>query len=297
VLGARFLDRLGAGTRSAPRDALVAASVEPRHRGNAFGLEGAGDNLGAFIGPLVAVVLLTRLHVNIRTIFYLAIIPGLLALAMILLVQERTVRVHAKAKLDLRWREFPSGYWKYLFVTALFGIGNSSNSFLILRTRDIGASLQTTILIYAAFNLVAALISYPAGYLSDRLGRRNVLLGAFGVFALAYFGFALTRDLVVMAMLFIFYGLFQGIFRSVGKAMAADFVPDELRASGVGWFSTVVGLSGLIASIAGGLMWDRMGHAAVFLYGTACAALGFVSLLALFPSRDPDPTRSAHPPG
>jgi MFS family permease len=295
VLGARFLDRLGAGTRSAPRDALVAASVEPQHRGKAFGLEGAGDNLGAFIGPLVAVVLLIRLHVDIRTIFYLAIIPGLLALAMVLFVRERSVRVHAKATLDLRWHEFPAGYWKYLMVTAVFGIGNSSNSFLILRTKDIGASLQTTILIYAAFNLVAALISYPAGFISDRLGRRNVLLAAFAVFALAYLGFALTQDIVVMALLFIFYGLFQGIFRSVGKAMAADFVPDELRASGIGWFSTVVGLSGLVGSIVAGLMWDHIGHAAVFGYGTACATLGCVALVALLPSRVPGPTRNVRP--
>ena len=132
----------------------------------------------------------------------------------------------------------PKPYWEYLLVTALLGIGNSSNSFLILQTKDIGASFEETILIYAGFNLVAALISYPAGTSSDRWGRRNVLLLSFIIFFIAYLGFARARGVVVVAILFVFYGLFQGIFRAVGKAFASDFVPERLRASGVGWYST-----------------------------------------------------------
>ena len=129
VLGARLLDRLGSGTRSAPRDALVASSADEQSRGKAFGLEGIGDNLGAFLGPIIAVVLLFFLYVPIRSIFYLAIIPGLLAVCMILLVKEKHVAVKAKAKLDVSLRKFPKEYWKYIGVTALFGIGNSSNAF------------------------------------------------------------------------------------------------------------------------------------------------------------------------
>ena len=193
VFGARLLDRLGAGTRSAPRDALIASSVDEKNRGRAFGLEGFGDNAGAFLGPLLAVFLLYALHVGIRAIFYLAIIPGLLAFVMVLLVKERPAEVAAKSKIDVSLRQFPMGYWKYLLATALFGLGNSSNAFLILRTQDIGASLETTILIYAAFNLVAALISYPAGSLSDSWGRKNVLLASFVIFLIAYLGFASRR--------------------------------------------------------------------------------------------------------
>lgn len=124
----------------------------------------------------------TRFHVGIRSIFYLAAIPGLLAFLMVVLVREQRAAVAAQSKIDIRLRQFPKSYWKYLLATALFGLGNSSNSFLILRTQDIGASLEQTILIYAAFNLVAALISYPAGSLSDRSGRRNVLLASFVIF-------------------------------------------------------------------------------------------------------------------
>ncbi len=285
VLGARFLDRLGAGLRSAPRDALVAASVEEANRGRAFGLEGFGDNLGAFLGPLIAVLLVISLHLAIRWIFYLAVLPGLLAVLMISLVHERRAPAAARIKIDVNLRDFPRPYWRYLLVTAIFGLGNSSNSFLILQTKDAGASFEATILIYAGFNLMAALISYPAGSLSDRWGRRNLLVLAFLIFFLAYLGFARAKSAVLLAILFFVYGLFQGIFRSVGKAFASDFVPGRLRASAVGWYSTTVGLFGLAASLIAGVLWDRVGHAAVFYYGAAFAALGSIAAVALLPAR------------
>jgi MFS family permease len=285
VFGARLLDRLGAGTRAAPRDALIASSVDENDRGRAFGLEGFGDNLGAFLGPLLAVFFLYSLHVGIRAIFFLAIIPALLAFFMVLLVREHPAAVAAKSKIDFSLRQFPKGYWQYLLVIALFGLGNSSNSFLILQTQDIGASLETTILIYAAFNLVAALISYPAGSLSHRWGRKNILLASFTIFLIAYLGFALTQNIILIAALFVFYGAYEGIFRSVGKAFASDFVPEHLRASGIGWYSTTVGLLQLVASVVAGLLWDRVGHGAVFLYGAAFAVVGSVGLLVLSPAK------------
>ncbi len=223
ALGGRFLDRLGAGFRSAPRDALIASSVSDEYRGRAFGLEGIGDNLGAFLGPLLAVLLFLSFHFEIRWIFFVAIVPGLLAFLMVLLVHERPAAVAAKSKIDVSFREFPAGYWKYLSVIAIFEIGNSSNSFLILQTKNIGASFVVTILIYAGFNLMAALISYPAGSLSDRWGRRNILLASFVIFFVAYLGFARARSVAAIAVLFVFYGLFQGIFRSVGKSTCFRF--------------------------------------------------------------------------
>jgi MFS family permease len=283
VLGARFFDRVGAGFRSAPRDALLASSVSKEHRGKAFGLESFGDNLGAFLGPLLAVLLMTALAVEIRWIFYLAFVPGLLAFLMVLLVRERTATVAAKARIDIKRVRFPKTYWAYLLATALFGIGNSSNAFLILRTQEIGASLVTTTLIYAGFNLVAALISYPAGFLSDRFGRKGVLLLSFLVFLIAYLGFALAGSIQLIAPLFVFYGLYQGTFRSVGKAFASDFVPEQLRASGIGWYSATVGLLELVASIVAGLLWDHIGHAAVFVYGAVFAIVGAGALLVLVP--------------
>ena len=284
VLCGRFIDRFGAGTRSAPRDALIASSVDEANRGRAFGLEGAGDNAGAFLGPLIAILLLIGWHLPIRWIFYLAVIPGLLAFLMVLFVHEAPIQKTAKSKIDISLWQFPTAYWKYLLATSLFGIGNSSNAFLILETKDIGASLTTTILIYAGFNLVAALISYPAGFLSDQLGRRNLLLLSIAIFFITYLGFSLAHNVALIAALFVFYGLYQGIIRSVGKALASDYVSESHRASAIGWYNTTIGVSGLVASLIGGWLWDHVGHPAVFAFGAVAAAGGIIACMALIPA-------------
>jgi MFS family permease len=279
VLFARSLDRFGTGTRSAPRDALVASSADDVHRGKAFGLEGFGDNLGAFVGPIVTVVLMGAFAVQIRSIFLLAFIPAALAALCALFVREKHITMPVKEKLDIHVERFPRRYWIYIAVTALFGLGNSTNAFLILRTKDLGVSLSSTILIYACFNLVAALASYPAGYLSDVLGRKRLLIFAFLIFIAVYAGFALVQNIMVIAALFGLYGIFQGIFRAVGKALAADCVPPALRATGIGWYATTIGLSGLIASLVGGLLWSNIGPQATFMEGMAFAIIGTIGLM------------------
>jgi MFS family permease len=285
VLGARSLDRLGTGARSAPRDALVAASVADADRGRAFGLEGFGDNLGAAMGPLLTVALLAWFHAPLRWIFVLAFVPGVLAASTIVLVHEKPSPVESSARLSLDVKRMPKDYWRVLLAVAIFGVGNSSNSFLILRTKALGASLTTTILIYAGFNLVAALASYPAGHLSDKLGRKGVLLLSLLVFLIVYGGFGVTSNIVVIALLFVLYGLHHGAFRAVGKALATDFAPPELRATGVGWYTATIGVTGLVASVVGGQLWSRIGPSATFAFGAASALLGSVAVVVLVPSR------------
>ncbi|MCH4143982.1 MFS transporter [Acetobacter peroxydans] len=283
LFGARMLDRLGTGTRSAPRDALIASSVDEKNRGRAFGFEGTGDNIGAFLGPLLAALLLSVSHVDIRSMFYFAFIPSLTAFCMVLFVKENTEAVSVKPRAGASAKHMPTIYWKYLLVTALFGIGCSSNAFLILRMQETGGSLEATILIYSAFNLVAALVSYPAGYLSDHWGRRTMLLVSFLVFLIAYLGFALSTNVILIGCLFVIYGVYQGIFRSIGKALAADLVATELRATGIGWYSATIGLFQLVASVIAGELWDHIGHAAVFYNGAIFAAVGIIGLQMLLP--------------
>lgn len=282
VLGARLLDRFGAGIRSAPRDALVASSMPRQQRGRAFGAEGFGDNAGAFLGPVLAVLLLYVWDMELRAIFYIAVVPGILAWLTLMMVKEN-VPVAPKARVEVGPRQLPRPYWRYLLAVAVFGLGNSSDSFLILRTQELGAPLPVSVLIYAGFNLSAALTSPVAGWLSDLWGRKAILLGSFAVFAIAYAGFGLTDDLLTASALFIFYGLYQGMFRAAGKALAADFVPPHLRASGIGWYSTTVGLLQLAASLIAGLLWDDVGHPSVFLYGAALGAVAVVTLMVLVP--------------
>lgn len=289
VLLARVLDRLGAGTRSAPRDALIAESAPEADRGRAFGLEGFGDNFGAFLGPLVTMALLAAFQLKLRTIFFLALIPGTAAALMIVLVKEESAGAQSRARGTPIQRaapnRLPASYWKYLAAIALFGLGNSSNAFFILRIKGLGASLPLTIFAYALFNLIAALASYPAGALSDRLGRRRLLAFAFLISLSVYTGFSFARDVVLIGALFVLYGVFQGFFRAVGKAFATDFVPAPLRATAIGWYSTTIGLTGLVASVAGGALWTRVGPPATFLLGAASALAGGVALLTIVPRR------------
>ncbi len=277
VLTGRFLDRLGAGTRSAPRDALIAQSASEGMRGKAFGLEGIGDNLGAFIGPLIAVFLLYTLHINLRLIFYFAFIPGILAFVMILFVREKKEVPIKSVVLRFSFSAFPRKYWKYIIITALFGIGNSSNSFLILQAQRLGIPLIITILIYAGFNLVAATSSFPAGSLSDTFGRKKLLLLSFLIYTFTYIGFGASRNLLLIGFLFLLYGVYSGIYRAVGKAFATDDISPQFRATAIGMYSTVIGLSGLFASLIGGQLWVQISPAATFYFG---AVFSLISLVA-----------------
>ena len=241
--------------------------------------------MGAFLGPLLAIFLLFSLKIELRSIFYLAIIPGLLAVLMMVWVKEKPLAEKVKSKVVITFHKFPAAYWRYLLVTAIFGIGNSSTAFLILQTKYIGVSLEGTIFIYAVFNLIAAAASYPSGFLSDKFGRKYLLFIAFMIFIFAYLGFAMTTSIFYIVMLFPVYGIFQGIFRAVGKALASDFVPAGMRASSIGWYSTTVGLSGLVASIIAGILWDKVGHTSVFVYGAVFAFFGSIALLVLIPKK------------
>jgi MFS family permease len=291
ALVGRAVDRLGSGIRSAPRDALIAASAAPGRRALAFGLEGLGDNAGAFVGPLVALLLVSVLHTPLRAVFLLAFVPGALALVIFLLVHEQP-RVSPKppqhqtptTRRRLLSQAGGSAYWRYLLVTGLFGIGNSTNAFLILRLQGIGAAFALTILVYACFNLVAALVSPPAGALADHLGGPKwALLGCLLIFAIVYLGFALAANAALLALLFVGYGVYQGGYRALGKAYAADLVSPELRASGLGWYATVIGLTTFAASIIGGWLWTNVAPMATFLYGAVFALLAGLALVALVP--------------
>jgi MFS family permease len=288
ALAGRFADRLGSGTRSAPRDAMIAASAGGDARGRAFGLEGFGDNLGAFVGPLLCLLFIFTLRFPIRSVFYLALVPGLAAFFLVLLVrdprpdQERDHGGHGGI------RELPSGYWKYLGATGLFGLGNSTNALLILRAQNIGLSLETTILIYAGFNLCASLASFPSGYLSDHLGRKRMLLAGLAIFVVTYAGFALGGNLVVVGVLFVLYGAFQGTYRAVGKALASDLSPGRLRGTGLGLYSATVGLTALVASVTGGQLWDRLGPPSTFWYGAVLGLAGMVAVAFLVRGGKPE---------
>jgi MFS family permease len=286
VLAARFVERFGKGTRNAPRDALLAESTPEQYRGRAFGFERAMDSAGAVIGPLFALALVGWAGFGARSIFLISGIPGALAALLILTVRERprdAVAPTTRAKFSLAGttRE----YKRLLLVTAVFGMANSANAFLILRSQQLGLDRKWTILAYTLYNAVASLAAMPAGVASDRFGRRNVLIIGFLVYAVSYAGFGAANAAWLVWPLFGLYGLFPALTEGVGKALAVDTAGTAGRATAIGVLAMVTGLTEIAASYIGGALWDRLDSRATFYFGAAVALAAVVLAFALLPSR------------
>jgi MFS family permease len=303
VLVGRVGDRLGKGIRTSPRDALIADSTAPENRGVAYGLHRAMDTTGAFAGVLVAAAVIwitegdaTRLTSDaFRILVVLALVPGLLAVATIVVGVRDTPRAApisaaaAARAADLRrrivgdhaqWRSFPRAFWLFMVANALFTLGNSSDAFLALRSQDLGMTLLALLLTIVAFNATNAIVAWPAGALSDRIGRRGLIAGAWLVYAACYAGFAVATTAIWVVPLWIAYGTYYALSEGVGKAMVADLAPAELRATAFGILNSVQGVMILPASVIAGLLWSLIAPPAPFWFGAGCAAAAVVLLLA-----------------
>jgi MFS family permease len=287
VLGARFADRFGKGIRGAPRDALLAETADEKHRGRAFGFERAMDSSGAVIGPLAGLALLGLLGPgNLRTIFMISCIPAAVAALLILAVHERRSEIVTGQKsLRLSLKGTTREYRKFLLIVAVFGLANSANAFLILRAEGLGLSTSWTIMAYTLYNAVAALASMPAGAASDRVGRRNLLIAGYTVYAIVYAGFGLADAAWLMWPLFAMYGLFPALTEGAAKALAVDTAGEAGHGTAIGVYVTVTGLTQIAASYIGGMLWDAAGARSTFYFGAALSALAAVLLLALMPAR------------
>jgi MFS family permease len=272
----RFVDRLGKGMRSAPRDALIAASAKDSERGIAFGLHRAMDTLGAVLGPLVA-LLLIEAGVPMRWVFAVAVIPGMLSvLVIVLFVRERRREPH-RAAFRLSLPKAPAFRW-LLLATLVFSIGNSSDMFILLKAQDIGAGVTGVILLYVLYNIVYSAFSIPAGALSDRVGQLPLVLGGFVVFALVYAGFAAAPSWPYLLGLFAFYGLYIAATEGTSKALVSRAIPAKEHGSALGLYYTASGLASFAASTVGGVLWSAVAPWATFAYGAACALLAALVL-------------------
>ncbi len=275
VLGIRLADRIGKGIRTSPRDALIADSVPESERGRAFGFQRAADNAGAAIGPLLAFALLRWGGLDLRTVFLLTAIPGLLAVVTLAFgVREEPRRKAASpaARLDLKAR-LGRPFWTFLGLLLLFTLGNSTDAFLLLRAAQLGVPTAWIPILWAMLQGVKALASTPAGILSDRIGRRPLLVAGWLVFALVYFGLGRAGDAWQAWALFAAYGLYFGLTEGVEKALIADLAPADRRGSAFGWYNLTLGLGALPASLLFGVLWDRFGSPVAFGVGASLALL------------------------
>ena len=290
VLAIRLADRVGKGIRTSPRDALIADSVDPHTRGRAFGFHRAADHAGAVLGPLVAFVLLERAGVEIRTLFLLAAVPA--ALSLVVLIggvrepPKQPATVTAVAVEPARLRSLGRRYWTVLGVIVLFTLGNSTDAFLLLRAADLGVPIAQIPLLWAMLHVVKAMSSTPGGALSDRVGRRPLLIVGWLLFAAVYFAFGRATAAWQVWALFAVYGVYFGLTEGTEKALIADLVAPTARGTAFGGFNLAISVGALPASVIFGLWWDRVGPRAAFDFGAAMAVLAAIGVALVLPPRD-----------
>ncbi|HDY69599.1 MAG TPA: MFS transporter [Actinobacteria bacterium] len=280
VLLLRFSDRVGKGIRTAPRDALIADSSAPATRGRAFGFHRAMDTVGAALGALLALLAVGVLGERYRLIFLLSAIPAALGVASLFFVHERRRHLASSGPARLSLSQFGRRYKIFLLAGAIFALGNSSDAFLILRARDLGLSAFAVVLAYVVFNLVYAALSMPAGSLSDRIGRRRLLVAGFSLFSLVYLGLALASGTVAVWPLFAVYGIYMAMTEGVGKAYVTDLSPAGTRGTALGAYQTVTGIVAFFSSLIAGLLWDLVDPRAPFLFGAAAGLAAALVLVA-----------------
>ena len=281
VLGVRFCDRIGKGVRTSPRDALIADSVGPELRGRAYGFHRSMDHAGALLGPLVAAGLLGWFAFDLRTVFWCAAAPGLLAVLLIAGGVREVPRPSAPARSVAKLSP-PHGQLRtYLLILLLFTLGNSSDAFLLLRAGELGVTPARLPLLWAFFHLIKMGSVFPFGALSDRIGRRGVIVAGWGVYAAAYLGFALATSELHIWLLFAGYGLFYGLTEGAEKALVADLAIPSERGAAFGWFNAAIGLGALPASLLFGVLWQWYGPLAAFGCGAALAGVAAVLLVTM----------------
>jgi MFS family permease len=290
VLLIRAMDRTGKGIRGAPRDAMLAQFATPSTRGRIFGFHRAMDHTGAILGPLIATAILFFAPENYRLVFALTIIPGAIAVWMLCLVPEKDVA--AESTPDIR-RGAPSGapamhpaklpkrLWAFLAVLLVFSLGNSADAFLLLRLSDVLGSATYIPLLWAGIHLVKASLSTWGGGLSDRLGRKRVIVIGWSIYAVVYLGFASTPGAFGLICWFLLYGTYFGFAEGAEKALVADLTPAGRQGTAFGFYNAALGIGALVASVTFGFLYERFGPAMAFGTGSALAAVAAVLLLAL----------------
>lgn len=273
VLLGRFVDRFGKGVRVSARDALIADSTAAEIRGTVFGFHRTMDTIGAVGGPLIAIALLALFHSNYRLIFLISFIPAVLGVLILQFFVQDVRPAMAKEKAKISWTGFGAKYNLFLLVSLVFSLGNSSDVFLILRSKDLGMSAMLVVLAYVVYNIFYALFSYPAGVLSDKIGFKKVLLAGFFIFALVYAGFGLTHNPNSVWFLFAVYGFYIAFTDGVSKAYVSNVTPKERVGTAIGLYYTVTGVAVLFASLVAGWLWSAFGPAYTFYYGSVTALL------------------------
>jgi MFS family permease len=281
VLLLRFSDRIGKGIRTAPRDALMADSAKEGKRGLVFGFQRAMDNAGAIMGPLTAAILLPLLHNDLRTLFLLSAIPGVLALVVVFFLVREVKPKKSPPRLSIKdgLRGVDGNFRYYLVVVLFFTLGNSSDAFLLLRASNAGIPEAHIPILWMVLSIVKAVTGIPGGFVSDKIGRKKVIVSGWVVYAAIYLAFAFVTTSSGIWILFGLYGIYFGLTEGAERALVADLVGEDRRGTAYGLFNLTVGVGALPASIVFGLVWQYVGFEYAFAMGAAFALLASLMLL------------------
>lgn len=286
VFAGRMVDRIGKGVRVAPRDALIADCTTPGRRGRAFGLHRSMDTIGAVLGVLIVIYLTSQLGSNLtrsefQQIFLLSLIPALLGVSILFFARENKIEPCSAIQYRITLKNLTPKLRHFLIVITFFALGNSSNGFLLLKMKNIGWTTISVLFLYFVYNLTYSLFAYPAGRLSDKIGRKRFLVIGYGLYGGVYLGFAFIKPesvSVIPYILFAIYGLYSALTEGQEKALVADLAPEEHRASFIGLHATLTSIGLLPASLIAGGLWSLFGPRAPFFWG---GALGLAAALGL----------------
>jgi len=282
VLIGRFIDRFGKGIRTSARDALIAENSDEINRGKAFGFHRALDTLGAVIGPLAAIFFIQLFGDNLRPIFYIAFIPGLIAVfLLIFLVKEKSAKAEKNSLPKFTLKNLNPSFKIFLICSIIFALGNSSDTFLILRAKNLGLTTTLAILAYALFNLFYAIFSTPAGILSDKVGPKKLLIIGFFLFSIIYFLFGINQSKFFIWLLFILYGFYMALTDGVSKAYVSLIADQEKMATSLGIYQTATGICTFFASLIAGILWTNLGASAPFILGSLMALIAAILFIIL----------------
>jgi len=281
VLLYRFLERIGKGIRTAPRDSLIAGSTDSASAGRNFGFHKAMDNSGAILGPLIAFLILKFSSENYRLIFILATIPAILGVINIWLFVKEAGYTKGKKQEAFSFRQLPGKFYFFLAITVVFSLGNSTDALLLVRTAETGVDKALIPFIYMIFNTTSVFIAIPAGKLSDKIGREILIISGFLVYALVYLFFGIFNNIWIYGGLFILYGVYSALTDSSQKALVADLAGANMKGSAFGLYHSVLGITLLPASLIAGRLYDKVSASAPFLVGSALAFSAAV-LMAVF---------------
>lgn len=269
----RFAERVGKGIRTAPRDSLVAGSVEQHETGKSFGLHKAMDNSGAILGPLLAFFILSLKPDSFRFIFLLAAIPGILGIIVLIFGIKEAKKKKESLLQKFEFRNFSKRFYLFLAIIFIFTLGNSTDALLIVKANEVGVKVTFIPLVYLISSIISVALAIPFGSLSDRIDREKLLIAGFLIYAMVYFGFGFTGNIRIIIVLFALYGVYSALTDGVQKALVSDLVDKNKKGTGLGMYNALLGITLLPASLIAGLLYDKINSSIPFYFGAITAVL------------------------